>query len=231
MPRRRLARLGSVSPASPMNTSSEPSRELPERQRGLQAGNDLGAQAELAALASAPAASPGRPDRRCLRLRTRRGGAARIVAVEALAVVDEVLGLAPTGRRSARASARRGSSSLLPLFAGIELVDLEVEAIAAQAGDAAQPRRPLGRVLAVDADARSRAPGSPASPRRVGARRWRTGRPDRAGRGGAAAPTVLTVSKPPSFSVPAAARRQAVRPCAAPPARTGRRRPGRRGRR
>ena len=53
------ARLASVSPASPTNTSSEPSLQLPERERALQAGNDLGAQAELAALGAHQRRSTG----------------------------------------------------------------------------------------------------------------------------------------------------------------------------
>ena len=81
------------------------------------------------------------------------GGAARVVAVKAVAVVDEVLGLRPRPedqRELGRAEASPACGRCSP---AIELVDLEVEAVAAQAGDAAQPRQPLGRVLGLDADA------------------------------------------------------------------------------
>ena len=91
MPSRRLARLGSVVPPSPENTSSESSFKV----QSDAASCTLGTSA-VRTPTSAPALEP--TDRRGLPASRRRWGqsdgrAARIIRVEATPDVNEVLGL------------------------------------------------------------------------------------------------------------------------------------------
>ena len=137
-------RLGSVVPASPTNTSSESEVELPQRERALQARRwpRCARRARSRVAHQRRTRSTGAP----VFGSTRDRRAARVVAVEAAAGVDEELGLRPRPEDQRQLGRQLSVGSALPEFAGLRWLSTSKRvAVGAQAGDGAQPCRPLDR--------------------------------------------------------------------------------------
>ena len=191
--RRRLARLGSVvagvADVDQLGVEFKP----PQRERTLQPGDRFGARSRARSPWRRTSGGTGRrmPGRVGLRV-DGGGGAARVVAVEAVAGVDEELGCGPRAERPGSASGEASVSRARARVGGGSSSPRRSQRSARTPSDAAQQRRhAVG--LGVQADAASRAPRRSRVVVIASRARCRTGRRG-CGRGAACRPTALRAS-------------------------------------